>query len=61
MSHGFAMHGTPKYPADAGVRWVSDGQGEFTIEAIDRPARGTEVVLHLKEEDSCFTENRLCR
>lgn len=39
-------------PADAGVRWVSDGQGEFTIEAIDRPARGTEVILHLKEEDA---------
>ena len=38
-------------PADAGVRWVSDGQGDFTVEPVNRPARGTEVILHLKEED----------
>jgi molecular chaperone HtpG len=38
-------------PADAGVRWVSDGQGEFTVEPANRPSRGTEVILHLKEED----------
>ncbi|MFM8933972.1 MAG: ATP-binding protein, partial [Gemmataceae bacterium] len=38
-------------PADAGVRWVSDGQGDFTVEPVNRPSRGTEVILHLKEED----------
>ena len=32
-----------------GVRWESDGGGEFTIEMVDRPARGTQVVLHLRE------------
>jgi molecular chaperone HtpG len=34
---------------DQGVRWESDGQGEFTIEMLDRPNRGTEVTLHLRE------------
>ena len=32
-----------------GVRWESDGGGEFSIEMADRPARGTEITLHLRE------------
>ncbi|MFA7503775.1 MAG: molecular chaperone HtpG [Burkholderiaceae bacterium] len=39
-------------PAGEGVRWESDGSGEFTVEAIDRPQRGTEVVLHLRPADA---------
>ncbi|MFT3803369.1 MAG: molecular chaperone HtpG [Burkholderiaceae bacterium] len=35
-------------PADQGVRWESDGSGEFSVETIDRPERGTTVVLHLR-------------
>ncbi|MBI4997896.1 MAG: molecular chaperone HtpG [Rhodocyclales bacterium] len=35
--------------ADQGVEWVSDGGGEFSVEMIDRPARGTEITLHLRE------------
>ena len=35
--------------ADQGVRWESEGAGEFTLEMIDKPARGTEITLHLKE------------
>ncbi|MEZ5618693.1 MAG: molecular chaperone HtpG [Rhodocyclaceae bacterium] len=35
--------------ADQGVRWESEGAGEFSIEMVDRPARGTEITLHLKE------------
>jgi hypothetical protein len=31
------------------VRWESAGEGDYTIERIDRPARGTEVTLHLRE------------
>jgi len=31
------------------VRWESDGGGEFTIEEVNRPARGTSIVLHLRE------------
>jgi len=42
--------------ADQGVRWESDGQGEFTIEDIDRAERGTRVTLHLKAEEGEFLE-----
>jgi molecular chaperone HtpG len=34
-----------------GVRWESDGQGEFTVETVEKPARGTDVTLHLKPEE----------
>ena len=47
-------------PAGEGVRWESDGGGEFTIEAVDKPARGTEVTLHLREgEDELLAGTRL--
>ncbi len=36
--------------ADHGVRWVSDGTGEFSVETIDKPVRGTAITLHLKED-----------
>ncbi len=35
-------------PASDGVRWESDGSGEFTVENVERDARGTEVTLHLR-------------
>ncbi|MFO1198922.1 MAG: molecular chaperone HtpG [Burkholderiaceae bacterium] len=35
-------------PASDGVRWESDGSGEFTVENVERAARGTEVTLHLR-------------
>ena len=38
------------------VRWESDGQGEFTIETIERSERGTRVTLHLKESETEFAE-----
>jgi molecular chaperone HtpG len=34
-----------------GVKWESDGQGEFTVEPYDKPTRGTDVILHLRDED----------
>ncbi len=39
-----------------GVRWESDGQGEFTVENVARPMRGTDVILHLKPEEREFLE-----
>src|SRR5436305_5780818 len=39
-----------------GVRWESDGQGEFTVEAVEKPARGTDVILHLKPEEKEFLD-----
>jgi molecular chaperone HtpG len=37
-----------------GVRWESDGQGEFTVEPYDKPTRGTDVILHLREDAKEF-------
>lgn len=39
-----------------GVRWESDGQGEFTIENVKSESRGTRVTLHLKDGESEFSE-----
>ena len=39
-----------------GVRWESDGQGEFTVDDVPREARGTRVELHLKAEEAEFCE-----
>jgi molecular chaperone HtpG len=37
-------------PTTEAVRWVSNGTGAFTTEAISREARGTSVILHLRDE-----------
>ena len=37
-------------PTAEGVRWVSGGSGDFEVEAIDRPQRGTSVTLHLRDD-----------
>ncbi|MHB1581301.1 MAG: molecular chaperone HtpG [Acidithiobacillus sp.] len=37
--------------AEHGVRWESDGTGTYTLETLSLPARGTEIVLHLREEE----------
>ncbi len=47
-------------PPAAGVRWESAGEGDYTIEPVDRPQRGTEVVLHLRPgEDELLSNWRL--
>mgnify|MGYP003402239364 FL=1 len=38
-------------PADQGVRWTSNGEGSYDIEVITKTQHGTEVELHLKEEE----------
>ncbi|MEJ2385251.1 MAG: molecular chaperone HtpG [Xanthomonadales bacterium] len=38
----------------AGVRWESDGGGEYSLEPVERERHGTEVVLHLKEAEKSF-------
>ncbi len=40
----------------AGVKWTSDGQGTYTVEEIEKEGRGTDVILHLKEEDKEYLE-----
>jgi molecular chaperone HtpG len=37
--------------ADEAVRWSSDGRGQYTLEAAERPTRGTTVMLHLRDDD----------
>ena len=39
-----------------GVRWESDGQGEYTLETVERAQRGTEIVLHLREDCKDFAD-----
>ena len=43
-------------PAEQGVRWSSSGDGDFTLETVERDVRGTEVVLHMKEEEDEFLD-----
>ena len=43
-------------PAEAGVRWESSADGDFTVESVTREARGTEVILHLKEDAKEFAD-----
>jgi molecular chaperone HtpG len=43
-------------PAEAGVRWESGADGEFTVETLNQPARGTAVTLHLKADAREFAD-----
>jgi len=43
-------------PAGEGVRWESAGTGQYTLETVDAPVRGTAVTLHLKEDESEFLD-----
>jgi molecular chaperone HtpG len=46
--------------ATDGVRWESDGSGEFTVESINRPQRGTSITMHLREgEDDFLSTHKL--
>ena len=43
-----------------GVRWESDGGGEYTLEDVDKATRGTDVILHLREgEDELLSDFKL--
>ncbi len=44
-------------PATDGVRWESSGDGEFTLEAVEKSSRGTEVTLHLKDDAKEFLDD----
>ena len=41
-------------PAEQGVRWSSEGTGDFEVEEITRAARGTDVILHLRDGEDEF-------
>lgn len=42
--------------AEHGVRWESSGEGDYSIETIEKPTRGTEVTLHLREGEDEFLD-----
>jgi molecular chaperone HtpG len=48
-------------PASAGVRWTSDGGGEYLIETVELVDRGTTITLHLRDEDKEFAEDSRIR
>ncbi len=45
-----------KAGSDEAWRWASDGKGRYTIEAAERPGRGTTITLTLHEEDSEYAD-----
>ena len=47
-------------PVEDGVRWESAGEGDYTVERIDKTTRGTDVILHLRStEDELLSGSRL--
>ena len=42
--------------ADQGVSWQSDGEGSFTLESIEREQRGTEIILHIRDDEMEFVD-----
>ncbi len=40
--------------SEHGVRWESAGAGDYTLETVAKPQRGTEIVLHLRENEDEF-------
>jgi molecular chaperone HtpG len=43
--------------AEEGVRWESSGEGEYTIETVERKARGTSVTLHLRQDEDEYLDS----
>jgi molecular chaperone HtpG len=44
-------------PAAEGVHWESSADGQFTVETVDLPQRGTTIILHLKEDTKEFADS----
>lgn len=42
--------------AEHGVHWESDGRGSYTLETVERAERGTDVILHLKDDEKDFLD-----
>lgn len=48
---------TRRAGSDEAVKWVSAGEGSYTLEQTDKESRGTDIILHLREEEDEFLEN----
>ena len=42
--------------SDEAVKWISTGEGSYTLEPVDKDSHGTEIILHLREEEDEFLE-----
>jgi molecular chaperone HtpG len=42
--------------ADQGARWISGGDGRYTLETFEKPERGTQIVLHLRDDADEFLD-----
>ncbi|MBL4911734.1 molecular chaperone HtpG [Shewanella schlegeliana] len=45
------------HSADEAVLWESAGEGDFTVETISKQSRGTEITLHLREDEKEFADD----
>lgn len=43
--------------SEHGVKWTSRGEGEYTLETVEKPGRGTTIVLHLREDHTDFAND----
>ena len=43
--------------SEHGVKWTSRGEGEYTLETVEKPSRGTTIVLHLREDHTDFAND----
>ena len=43
--------------SEHGVRWESTGEGAYTIETVEKRGRGTDITLHLREDESEFAQS----
>ncbi|GHO45022.1 molecular chaperone HtpG [Ktedonospora formicarum] len=48
-------------PETEGVRWESEGQGEYSIENVEKPTRGTSITLHLRPDENEFLSGHRLR
>ena len=47
--------------AEHGVRWISEGKGDYSLENVTKANRGTNIVLHLKTEEDEFLNDHTLR
>ncbi|CAA0118775.1 Chaperone protein HtpG [BD1-7 clade bacterium] len=44
-------------PIDQAVRWVSEGEADFSVEQVDKADRGTSITLHLRDDQDEFSDS----
>ena len=44
-------------PANQAAMWVSEGEGDYTLETIEKESRGTEITLHIREGEEEFLDS----